>query len=554
MRLPALLAACLLLAGCQGLLEDGAARPGGALRPPRPADPMTCVEDAIPAPQPLRRLSSEQYERVVGELVPGELGRELLARSTFPETRIERGFASDAQANTVSTVESNAIEDSAAAMAAHVLAESDTAIPALVGSCVGAGFTDAQLAACVPEFIQRFGARAFRRPLTAGETGIMTRLYTSIATAQGAREGVAAVVQLVLQSPALLYRTERGLAPDASGAVALTSDEVATRLAFFLRGSLPDDELLAAAREDRLRTTDDIAAQASRLAREDSFVTVLAEFHRDWLRAYLIGRDPRRHALFTPAVQRALELEMTTFVRAIFVEGDGRFETLMTVTRFPVAAELGPVYGVEGADGASVEVPHRRGVLTLASVLAGLADEDVSHPIQRGAFLRQAVLCGAPLTLPPGIDVAAETAATSHLPTARERLAPLTERGDCRGCHSQINPLGLGLENYDQLGAWRDTENDRVIDASGALAVESLSGSFATPEELIDVIARSDAARDCYATQMYRFAMGRPESEEDRCTLARVRQRFAASGGDVRELAIAIAASRPFSTRGATEE
>lgn len=546
MRIVSVLIAVALTMGCEGLIEDAhPARPRGTPSP----TPRSCIEAPIPAPTPMRRLSSEQYGNVLGELVPGPLGGELRSRSVFPETRIDHGFANDAEANTVSTAESNAIEDNAEALANYILTQADTAIPALTG-CVSSGFSDAELSACVGPFIDRFAERAYRRPITEGERTILRGVFDSISATQGARGGFAAMMQLFFQAPALLYQVERGDGTDEGGALRLSGYELATRLSFFLRNSSPDEELLTAAREGRLREPAEIAAQASRLVASDSFMSAATAFHRDWLHAYEVGRDTRTHPLFSPAVQGALTDEMGQFVRWLFTEGDGRFATLMTTGTFSVAAPLAGVYGVSGA---SVAAPNRFGILTLASVQAAFAREDEVLTIRRGAFVREAVLCGGTLILPPEVDIDAARAETAHLATARERLEPLVTRGDCVGCHSQINPIGLGFENYDNLGVWRDTERGAPIDASGSLVVGTVRGEFSGPQELAQILASSEVAMSCYATHMYRFAMGRREAEADRCTLETIQREFIASGGDIRALMTSIATSHAFTTRAPTE-
>ncbi|MEM9074434.1 MAG: DUF1592 domain-containing protein [Myxococcota bacterium] len=532
--------------GCEGRIGD-AVEPG--VTPPDTVfDPNVC-EETVAATTPLRRLSSEQYTRVLRQLMP-TIASDLEARSLFPETIIDHGFSTDASANTVSTFESNQIEDNAEAIAAYVLDNAEEAIPAITGCDLGASFTDDALDACMTGFLPAFGERAFRRPMTATEQEIAETLYDSLRGEQGSRAAFAAVMQLVTQSPALLYRVERGQgSADEDGAVELTAHELASRLSFLLSGGLPDEELVEAARRDSLGP-DEVAMHAERLMQEDEFAAVLGEFHRDWMHAYVIGREGRAHPLFSEAVQGALRDEVAEYTEWLLTEADGRFETLMTSTRFPVAPELVELYG------ASEAPPGRAGILTLASVTGSFASEDGadSAPILRGAFIRESVLCGGTLTLPANDGLEEELVPTAHLPTAKQRLTFLEERSDCAGCHAQINPLGLAFENFDALGSYRSEENDTPIDASGTLRFGTISEPFETPQELAMLLAQSEEAQACYATQFYRYAMGRLEVAADACSLARVQQRFIESGGDIRELALAVVGSRPFQTRASVEE
>jgi hypothetical protein len=148
--------------------------------------------------------------------------------------------------------------------------------------------------------------------------------------------------------------------------------------------------------------------------------------------------------------------------------------------------------------------------------------------------------------LPGDIDVDGTLGGFGELPTARERLAPLMTEGACSGCHTTLNPLGFVFEVYDWAGAYRSTENGATIDDSADLNLGSLSGSFADAGELITAIAATDEARDCYATHWMRYALGRPDTADDRCAIDLVKQAFADAGGDIRELLVQIAISDPF--------
>jgi hypothetical protein len=216
-----------------------------------------------------------------------------------------------------------------------------------------------------------------------------------------------------------------------------------------------------------------------------------------------------------------------------------------------VNAPLAAHYGV-AAPGATdttwvpVTVPNRRGLLTQASFMAALAHPNRTSPIHRGAFFRQSVLCEVLPALPANVDTATPLEATASQPTARDRLAPLLTRGDCAVCHVNINPTGLALENYDAVGAWREQENGAVIDASGSLDLGRGPQAFAGPGELVDLVAGSDQARDCYALQWFRAALGRLEMPEDECSLRYLQDQLAKSGGDLRALLLALVETDAF--------
>lgn len=553
--------------GCKGQVSlDGSENGSTTTDPDDPnnpddpvIDPTTGVEhppvleDADIPVQPLLRVSSEQYANILRDLFPEPLDAELLSRSIFPETTISSGFSAASSANVVNRGESNRIEDNAEALATYLLEQADTALPA-VASCVDTGFTDADVDACMPAFIQEFGLRAYRRPLTDGETAIVQGVYDAMRQELSAREGWAAVMQLFLQAPALLYRTELGLAAqDGAELRPLTDYEMAVRLSFFFLNSMPDAELFAAAAAGELRTTEQVEAQARRLSQQPGVIDSLESFHRDWAQTYQLADATKTDGAFTPEVRAAMQQEMRTFVQHVY-ETDPRLQTLLTTNQFPVSAELGPLYGVDGADGSVQTVPNRHGFLTQVSFTASHAKEAATDPIHRGYFVLKGVLCGQVGALPEGLDLQGPLESTANEPTARQRLQPLMERNDCSGCHTVFNPIGLSLETYDELGRYRAQENGVDIDASGELLTLGADQSYEDVAGMVSLMAGSDAVHDCYVDNWYEYAMGRSIVTEEQPALEPIKERFRETDGDIRELLVAIATSPPFRFRPVAPE
>jgi uncharacterized protein DUF1592/uncharacterized protein DUF1588/uncharacterized protein DUF1585/uncharacterized protein DUF1595/uncharacterized protein DUF1587 len=505
--------------------------------------------------QPLRRLSSEQYHNVVRALFPGELGATLVTMSQFPETQYA-GFVNDAAANTVSSNEAERIADNAELFAGYLLDNAAARLPEIM-RCAPAGYDDDDITGCMDAFIADFGRRVYRRPLAAAEAALARRVFDEIHAAQGAEAGWAATMQFFLQSPALLYRVERGVGAVAGRpeVIELSSWEMASRLSFFFLNSMPDDELMRAAEAGELATVEQIEAQARRLVDDPAVYAAIDVFHRDWLRTGDLADVARDDPAFEGARDRMIE-ETGQLVRWVLEESDGRFETLLTTSTIPVAPELRDIYGAPAGDvpWEPLALPERHGLLTLASVNAVRATADRSHPIKRGVFLLEQVLCASVPAFPGNVDIAGPLESTADLPTARQRLQPLIERDDCRGCHTTINPPGFALENFDAVGRYRTAENGVVIDASGELRLDGVTASFAGPADLIDQIAASEQARNCYATQLFRFAAGKTEAAEDQCSLDVVQEAFTASGGDLREALVAITTTDAFRYRSRGEQ
>lgn len=500
--------------------------------------------------QPLRRLSSLQYENTLRALFGSELGARVVEGSMFPHTVIDQGFRGDAEANTVNTAESNAIEDNAERVASMIASDPGPFLDELLPCDVPDAPAVEEIADCLDAFLDEFGVRAYRRPLTNEEAEIITNLYDRVSAAQGAITGFAAVMQLLVQSPALLYRVERGDEKTDEGHVRLSSYEMASRLSYFLTDSMPDDELLRAASADELRLPEEVRAQAERLLQTPEFSTTLARLIEDWLHLYELEnapKDPEVFPAFTNTVRRALEQEAGRLLSHVLSQEDGSLQTLLETAVLPVSADTAPLYGIEVADDFEmVEVPGRRGVLSLASVMAVHAEADRTSPIHRGVVFVRDVLCTPLPALPGDVDTATALEDTSGLPTARERLAPLLEAPDCRNCHQAFNPIGLAFENYDATGAWRNAENSETIDASGTFRLDGEDIAFAGPEELLAHVAESDRVRDCFSLQSFRAMKGGKDVAEDACSIESTQRIARESGGDLREIILSLVQTPAF--------
>lgn len=554
-RSSALLGATLMAGGCYGGLqldsgaaesgatdgsaESGSGGSGGSGENPEPPE-LTC--DTVGA-QPLRRLSSAQYWQVLDGLLPAPLAQQARDMDGFPRTRIEDNFTTFASANRVSTAESIQIEDNAEAIATLFREDITVLAPQLI-PCIGDSLGADVVDGCMPGFVTDFATQAYRRPPTEAEQALVMDLYAGVRDEDGVEQALAAVLQYFLQAPALLYVTEPGIATDDPDVIALSGHEVATRLSLLFLDGLPDAELVAAAEDGSLLTLEGVEAQARRLAASADVSRSMTTFHHEWLRGFSLEDAERVHPLWDADVGDAMTEELRAFGRWFIEETDGSFRTLMTTDAFPSDGRLNAVYNA-GDPMAS----GRRGLLTTAAAMAAAAHSDSTSLVERGAFIRQHVLCMPLPPFPGDVDVEGTLGDYGDLPTARERLEPLMLEPSCAGCHTGFNPLGFPFEAYDWVGAHRTQENGATIDTSVEIDLAVFVGSFASATELVVALAESELAQDCYATHWFRYAMGRHETEADTCSLDDIRTAFTASDGDVRELLVAIAVSDAFRFR-----
>ncbi|MEM9193439.1 MAG: DUF1592 domain-containing protein [Myxococcota bacterium] len=539
--------------GCQGEIGPGARSSGEEIErqrevrePNRPN--ASCALDV--GVTEIRRLSHEQYNHTIRDLFGGNLGEALVIRSTFPETIIEEGFVNDGFANTVNESESNAIEDNAAALAAFLMNDVDGNLPTLMG-CVAPPVDDAQIDVCIDEFIPRFGSRAFRRPLADEERALIRDLYDGNRSA-GARMAIWAVLEYLFQAPQLIYQIERGAARVAGSdrLVELSDHELATRLSYLLWNSTPDDALLQAANEGRLRSPAGLEEEARRMVADPRVFDSLAVFHRDYGRSYRLQRTPVDDPAFTDEVRDALVQEGRLNLEAAAARDALTIGEIFTNRRYVIHPALADIYGVApSSEPQEVELQNRRGFLGQASVLATIgAEGQKNRTVMRGLFVLEDVLCQSAGVFPDNLAVSEAIEAASGGATARDRLQPTVDQASCAGCHQQINPGGFALENFDALGRFRTEENGAPIDASGSFALEGADGSFANGTEFLEFIGQSSRARECYVENFFHFAAGRAAAEADACALDQLKS-AATDSTDLRELLVQFALSDAFRFR-----
>ncbi len=494
----------------------------------------------MPGPSTIRRMTRWEYNNTVRDL----LGDSTRPADRFVEEEEAAGFKNNADALTVSALLAEQYLTAAESLAAR--ATSDMA--GLLGCSPDAD--------CIRSFLGRFGERAYRRPLGAEERDRLFALYDAGRTQFDSKTGVEWVLQAMLQSSHFLYRVERGEPVSGMDNVAaLSSWEMASRLSYFLTGTMPDDELLDAARNNALRSREQVAAQARRLLADPRAREVVQGFHAQWLDLDLvehIEKDPGLFPTFTPTLRSSMRGEIEAFIDHVVWEAGGNTTLLLTAPYSFVDREIAAVYGVDAPAGGgfqrvALDPTQRAGLLTQAGMLALLSKSDQSSPIHRGKFVREQLLCMPLPPPPPGVVVEAPNPDPTL--TTRERFTAHSSDPACSGCHRMMDPIGFGFENYDALGRFRDQENGLPIDNSGQVLASDLPGSFHGAVELASQLAESTQVKDCVVRQWFRFANGRLETDADGCTLTALSKRFNASGNDLRELLVELTLSDAFRFR-----
>jgi len=522
--------------GAPGAPGTGAAAKAGAAN----GASGTCTVGSAP----MRRLTHTEYNNAV---------RDLLGDATAPADGFVLDnqvgiFKNTAAAQTVPSVLSDQYMDAALDLASDV-----TDAKKLLG-CDPKGATASAGTSCVRNFITTFGRRAYRRPLTTDENARLVELYNSTRMASDETTGVRAVVAAVLVSPNFLFRPEFGAAASLAGAKKLTSYEQATRLASFMWASIPDDQLLDAAANNRLTTPAQIETQARRMLNDPKARQAVADFFDQWLGLGALDaavKDPAFYPGFDDELRSSMIEERRRFISYVIWEGDAKLETLLTASFSFVNAPLAKLYGASGGPADSttfqkvaLDPKQRAGVLTQAAMLAAFARPDESSPVKRGKWVRERMLC-TDLPAPPA--VVPQLPALQQGISNRERFAMHTNNAACSGCHQLVDGLGFGLENYDSVGAWRTMDQGVPVDASGKItSTTDIDGPFSGGPELANTLAMSEQVRNCAPTQVVRYAWGRRETPDDACSIAAVQKAFTTSDGNLRELMVQLTLTDTF--------
>jgi hypothetical protein len=423
---------------------------------------------------------------------------------------------------------------------------------------IEAGQSPVDKRAAARRLLTRLLPRAYRGPVTPAEIDRLMSLYD-----RGARRGepfeenVKLALKAVLVSPRFLFRVEDN--DPKPGLRPVGHYEMASRLSYFLWSTMPDDELLNLAAQGKLQDQAILTAQVDRMLDDPRSRVFANGFMGQWLGTQEIGGRAvplltELQHFYTPEGAADLREQPELFFHHILTTNKSLLDLLTAKYTF-LTERLVKYYELEG----TVKLPpgpgfhlvewpddRRAGVLGFASVLAMTSHYKQASPVLRGAWVLETLL-GTPVPPPPAdvppLEAAAKGAAKKM--TVRAMLAKHRESTTCSACHNLMDPIGLGLENFDWMGRWRDKDDDgSPVDASGALP----SGEkFNGPVELRNVLLKrkEEFARQV-TSKLLGYALGRGLHDGDQCTIQKLMDTMAKNGYQTRGLVRDIVMSTPF--------
>ena len=396
--------------------------------------------------------------------------------------------------------------------------------------------------ACTRVILTNFVGSAFRRPATAREVDEYAG-YVKLARQHGDsfEEGIATALEAVLVSPKFIYRIERNVGPY----------ELASRLSYFLWSSMPDAELLREARLGRLNQPAVLNSEAARMLRDPKAAALVENFAGQWLQFRnidVVRPDLERFPQFDDGLRLAMRRETELFLEDV-VRKDRSILDLLTAKDTFVNERLARFYGIPGVTGPEfrrVDVSKTArggGILSQASVLTVSSYSTRTSPVLRGKWVLENLLNAPPPAPPPGVppldEAKAGQTASLRMQMEEHRKSPV-----CASCHSRMDPLGFGLENFNAIGAWRTEDGKFPVDATGTLPD---GRKFNSPEELKQLLKQD---RDVFARavteKLLTYALGRGLERYDRPTVAAIVAQLPAKDYRFSALVTGIVNSLPF--------
>ena len=405
----------------------------------------------------------------------------------------------------------------------------------------------------VAQTLQKFTARAFRRPVTATDVQPFLALYHRLRQRGDTfQEAIKSSLQAVLCSPGFLYLKTQGGPLDEFA--------IANRLSYFLWSSMPDERLLELAAKGELHRGTVRAAQVTRLLQDPRCEAFVNNFTGQWLELDQLGSMPPDPKRFRHYYQGDLETAMREETRRFF---SYLLQQNLDVARFLDAdftflnQRLAEHYGIENVEGANfrrVQLDpsgHRGGVLGHASVLTLTSNGTVTSPVVRGVWILRNLMGEAPPPPPPG--VAELEPDTRGATTVRQQLAKHRSNANCASCHQRIDPLGFSLEHFDPTGRWRQRyDRRRLIDTSGTLENgQQLNGSTDLKQLLLK--DRNRFLR-CLIEKLSVYATGTPITAGDRTRIDALVRAARQHNGQFQDLLRLLVASDRFIAPSATGE
>ncbi|WP_160164531.1 DUF1592 domain-containing protein [Pedosphaera parvula] len=408
--------------------------------------------------------------------------------------------------------------------------------------------------ATAKKIIAHFALQGFRRPAQKEEVDRLLSIYdTARKQGQDYEAAVKTALKGILVSPKFLFRVEQDR--ESSQPYPVSDYELASRLSYFLWSSMPDDELFALASKNKLHEPAVLEQQVQRMLRDRKSKVFSDSFAGQWLRVRELKTsaqpDTNKFPEYTPALRDAMYAEVIEFFNSV-VQEDRSVMDILDANYTYLNEDLAQLYGIDGVHGRELQKvelkdANRGGVLGMSAVLTMTSYPLRTSPVLRGKWVLEQILGTPPPPPPPLVQSLPPNDHPVDGLTLRQQLEKHRSNPNCAGCHSKMDPLGFGLENFDAIGRWRAEIEQKPVDASGVMP----SGEkFTGPAELKKVLLnrKDDFARNL-TEKMLAYALGRGLEYYDVPTVKEITKKLAESNYRSSVLIAEIVKSYPFQYR-----
>ena len=369
--------------------------------------------------------------------------------------------------------------------------------------------------ACARKILSTLARRAYRGPVSPTDLDSLMSFYETGAKKGGFEAGVQNALHVMIATPKFLFRSEPDPANVPAGQIYKLGDlELASRLSFFLWSSIPDDELLAAAEQKKLKDPAILDAQIKRMLADPKSQALVSNFAGQWLflRNLQSSRpDNKTFPDFDDNLRQSFRKETEMLFDSI-VREDHNVIDLLTADYTFVNDRLAQHYGIPNVYGTqfrrvAVKDPARRGLLGQGSILTVTSYPNRTSPVLRGKWILENILGTPPPAPPPNVPPFPENEEGAKPRPIREILEEHRRNPACATCHAVMDPLGFSLENFDATGEWRTKDKGGPIDPSGVLADGTrVDGPLALRQALLK---QPERFVDTMTEKLLTYALGR---------------------------------------------
>lgn len=512
---------------------------------------------AVPAPKPWSETIARKYFPVTAEQPPieriGRLTRDQLDATvkallpTYFSASIKTVMARDPLQTNYEYAELLSINNANfGALTGWIrdIAQRVRKTPSAVVDCNGGKAGDA----CLDADARKFARRAFRGDASDDKLKQIGNFYVTRVKDAGYEQATGDLVEVVLNSPSFLYRTE--IAGEADRTV--TDARRLQSLSYTLTDAPPEAlKLDVALAKTYFSSGQSAAATLDRIITSPEAKAKLKRFFSAWLEI----KEPSEFTIspnyfpdFNPKLAAAMLSETDTFLAAQLSKPAPKLKDITQSTDLPTSKDLAPIYDAPSSDPIAAKLaengsPRRMGIFSLPAVLASHSGPTNTRPIKRGVFWGKKVLC-MPMRSPEAGSLVTDIKEIPNA-TERQRITEATKSPACIGCHSIIDPLGFFQERYDGIGKWRTEDSGQPVDSSIVIDFlgEGPPVKTQSPVEAIKRLTSSSMFKQCFVRQLFRFYMGRNEEPADDPVLRQMYIRFNNTDQDLLKTLYVLSAS-----------